>query len=240
MQEITSINNNKVKEWIKLKDKKYRDFNNRFIVEGEHLVREALRLNLVVELITTEESYNLVSKSYLVPVTLMKAISSLQSIPKVVAVINKFTEKSYEGNILLVDSIQDPGNLGTIVRTCVAFGIKTLVLGENSVDVYNQKTINASEGMIFNINIIKRNLVTFIDELNKNNYKVYGTDVNNGIDINDINISSLIAVVIGNEGNGIKKEILNKCDENIYVKTNDECESLNVAVATGIILHRLK
>lgn len=239
MKEITSLNNPKVKNWIKLNNKKYRKLSNSFLIEGEHLVNEALKLNKVVELITTENNYNF-PNTYLVTPSIMKSITSHKSVPKVIAVVNLFEEHVYKGNLLLVDELQDPGNLGTIIRTCVAFDIDTIVLGDNTVDVYNQKVISASEGMIFHLNIIQRNLIDFIDELKTKNYLIYGTDVNNGNSLKNINKNDLIALVIGNEGSGINKNILDKCDKNIYININDKCESLNVAVATGIILNHFK
>lgn len=240
MQEITSIDNPKVKQWIKLKSKKYRDIYNMFIIEGEHLVSEAVNLGLINTIITTDKTFNSFPNTYLVTDRIMNSLSSLSSSTNIIGIVNKFSEKNYDGNLLLIDQIQDPGNLGTIIRTAVAFNIKTIVLNHNTVDLYNQKTINASEGMIFHINVLKRDLNTFIDELKNKLYTIYGTSVKDGIELNKVNNNDLKAIIVGNEGQGISEDLLNKCDKKIYIKTSDLCESLNVGVATGIILHHIK
>ena len=135
--------------------------------------------------------------------------------------------------------MQDPGNLGTIIRSSVAFNISTVVLGNNCVDLYNSKVIRACQGMNFHINIIRRDLKDFITNIKKEDYYILGTNVNDGSDLKSISNLSKYAIIMGNEGNGVSKEIQDMCDRNIYIKMNDKCESLNVAVATSIILYEL-
>lgn len=234
---ITSVENKKIKEVSKLYNKKYRKERKLFVVEGEHLVNEAYKHGLLVEVYSLDEtSY---PNSEVVTESVMKKISNLDTISNIIGVC-KFKEENEIGNkILILDDIQDPGNLGTIIRSSVAFNIDTIVLSKDTVDLYNSKVLRATQGMIFNINIITRDLYDFIYELKENNYKLYSTNVENGNDLKNVKFEEKCAIIMGNEGNGVKKEIQDMCDENIYIKMNSLCESLNVGVATSIILYEL-
>ena len=139
--------------------------------------------------------------------------------------------------ILILDGIQDPGNLGTIIRSSVAFNIDSIVLSKDSVDLYNSKVIRATQGMIFNINIIQKDLLEFIPLLK--DYKIYGTKVNGGKSLKNVEKVKKFAIIMGNEGQGVKKDILDMCSDYIYIDMNKSCESLNVGVATSIILYEL-
>ena len=229
---IESLSNAKVKNWNKLKEKKYRDEAGLFLIEGDHLIKEALKKQMVVSTIGLNETYD-----YTVNPEILKNITSQKSGVKEIAVVKKIEEKKVEGDkILILDNIQDPGNLGTIIRSAVAFNISTIILSDDCVDLYNDKVIRSSEGMIFNINIVRKKLIEIIPKLKKNGYTVYATTVNgNGYFEND----SKIALVIGNEGNGIKKDILSLCDKNITIKMNKDCESLNAGVAASILMYEL-
>ena len=133
---IESLQNKKVKEWASLKEKKNRDITNTFLIEGDHLLREALLRGVVLEVITTEE------KNYDVPTfhvtnEIMKKITSQVTPPTVIAVTKKLEEKEINGPVLILDGIQDPGNLGTIIRSCVAFNMPNLLLSRDCADLYN-------------------------------------------------------------------------------------------------------
>lgn len=229
---IESLSNAKVKNWNKLKEKKYRDEAGLFLIEGDHLIKEALKKQMVVSTIGLNETYD-----YTVNPEILKKLSSQKSGTKEIAVVKKIEEKKVEGDkILILDNIQDPGNLGTIIRSAVAFNISTIILSDDCVDLYNDKVIRSSEGMIFNINIVRKKLIEMIPKLKENGYTIYATTVNGkGYFEND----SKIALVIGNEGNGIKEDILNLCDKNITIKMNKECESLNAGVAASILMYEL-
>ena len=237
---ITSLNNDHVKELAKLKEKKYRDSVNAFLVEGEHLFLEAYKAGLIKELILEKDRLFPIN----VPTTyvtndIIHKISCLESPSDVMAVVSKKEEDNIGEKILILDDIQDPGNLGTIIRSAVAFGIDTLVLSPNTVDLYNPKVIRSTQGMIFHLNIIIRPLNEFIENLKKDNYKILGTKVTSGIDVKESKTYSHFALIMGNEGSGVKEEILDSCDECLYIKMNEECESLNVGVATSILLYEL-
>jgi len=233
---ITSVDNDRVKFVSKLNNKKYRKEYGLFLVEGEHLVDEAYKCGLLKEVYSLYDTDYL--NSYVVSDNVMKKMSNLDTIPSIIGVCNMKKEEELGNKLLILDNIQDPGNLGTIIRSAVSFNIDTIVLSNDTVDLYNSKVIRATEGMIFNINIITRDLVPFILNI-KNSYKIYGTDVNNGILLKNVEKKEKYAIIMGNEGNGVKKEIQSLCDENIYIKLNPLCESLNVGVATGIILYEL-
>ena len=238
---ITSVNNNKIKDINKLKEKKYRDSSNSFLVEGEHLVIEAYRENLIKELIVLDDSDFILDGIPTIKVSseVMKKLSSMDSYPSVIGVANKIREKELGNSILILDDIQDPGNLGTIIRSSAAFGIDTIVVSPKTVDIYNIKVLRATQGMLFHINIIVRELDSFITKLKQDNYKIYGTKVDKGVNIKDISINNKYALVMGNEGNGISDNVSKLCDEYLYIKMNDNVESLNVGVATSILLYEI-
>lgn len=235
----SSNKNELIKSIKKLNLKKYRDSKLEYLVEGEHLVKEAIKTN-VVKYIVVEENYNFDTDIKKIEVTydVLKYISNLDNPQKIMAVCKKIENKKIGNRILILDDIQDPGNLGTIIRSCVAFNIDTLVLSESTVDVYNSKVIRASQGMLFKLNIIVTNIDQFIKNI-KSDYKIIGTDVNNGSSIKDFKNISKFAIIMGNEGNGLNSNIKELCDDYIYIPMNNNCESLNVGVAASIIMYEL-
>ena len=231
---ITSVHNDKVKYWCNLKNKKFRDKEKKFLVEGDHLIKEAFINNLVVETISCVNE----DADYFITKEIMEKISEQKSISYDMAVVKFIPEDSINGNIIMLDNLQDPGNLGTIIRSAVAFNINTLIISDDSVDLYNPKVVRATEGMIFNLNIIRRNLKEVIPILKRHGYKIVGTLVDAGKDIKDIEKYN-ICVIIGNEGNGIKEETKNMCDEFTNIKISNNCESLNAGVAASIIMYEV-
>ena len=231
---ITSLQNQKVKYWVSLNNKKVRDQEQCFLVEGDHLVKEALKLGLVMETISTIDE----DADYLVTEEIMKKISNQVSISNEAAVVKFILPKEIEGNILVLDGLQDPGNLGTIIRSSLAFNFKTIILGDNCVDLYNPKVIRATEGMLFYQNILRKNLLCYLPSLKEKGYHIVGTDVKNGQDIRLIK-KEKIALVIGSEGQGISKEIKDICDDFVYIKMNKKVESLNASVASSILMYEV-
>ena len=236
---ITSLENKKVKDIVKLQSKKYRDLTNTFVVETEHLVEEAKRIGIVKELYVVGEEYD-EDNVYYVTNEIMMKMSSMESPSKVLAVCNKINSKGIIGNkVLLLDGIQDPGNLGTIIRSSVAFGVDTIILSEDTVDLYNPKVIRATEGMFCHINIISMDLEEAISKIKSMGIKVYGTNVVDGVDVCTITDKKSYALIVGNEGNGVKEKIQEMSDMNLYIPMKDKCESLNVGVACSILLYEL-
>jgi len=238
---IESVNNPRVKEWVRLKEKKYRDITNTFLIEGDHLLKEALKKNLVVEIISLDKEFEVVGiPFYLVNEAIMKKITNQVSISKVVAICKKQEENPIKGNVCILDNIQDPGNLGAIIRSAVAFNINTIILSNDTVDLYNDKVIRACEGMIFNLNFIKGDLKVLISKLKDKGYKIYGTDVNAGTDLKNVDFYEKTGIIMGNEGQGIKKELAYLCDNMLNIPISKTCESLNVAVAASIIFYEIE
>ena len=237
---ITSINNEYIKEISKLNEKKYRDKSNKYLIEGLHLVTEALKYDIIDTIIIREDfSYETNIKHIIVSNEVMKKLSDNPSIPKIMAVVNK-KESTIKGNkILLLDRLQDPGNLGTIIRSAVAFNFDTIILSNDTVDLYNSKVLRSTQGMLFNINILRQDLTNVINELKNNNYTIYGTKVDNGYDVKEINNINKFALIIGNEGTGISDNILKQCDKYLYIKMNNNCESLNAGVAASILMYEM-
>lgn len=234
---ISSLNNEKIKYYQKLLQKKYRDQEKLFLVEDEHLVKEALKNNIVKEIITTLESNKYDIPTLYVTENIMAKLSTQVTSTKVIAVCHMLEEKKIKGNVIVLDRIQDPGNLGTIIRSAVAFNFDSVILSNDSVDLYNPKVIRASEGMIFNVNIIRTNISEFLDKLDKDYLKIT-TSVKSGKKIQDINFKKC-AIIIGNEGSGVSDEVASKCDEKVSIKMNDACESLNAGVSASILMYEV-
>lgn len=234
----SSIENPKIKELKKLKTKKYRDILGKFIIEGEHLINEAYNLGYLEEIYALENyECNLDVKINYVTKEVLKYITDLET-PTIIGVASKIKEKDIGNRLVILDDIQDPGNLGTIIRSSVAFNIDTIILSNNSVDLYNDKVIRASQGMIFKINILRKDVIPFVSNI-KNDYHIYGTKVNGGNSLKMIEKKNKFAIIMGNEGKGMSSSLDNLCDEFIYIDMNENCESLNVGVATSIILYEL-
>lgn len=236
---ITSTENNKIKYLNKLKQKKYRDKEQKFLIETTNLIKEASKENLLQEVYILETEkipFKPNCPVYQITKEVLNKIKEINT-SKIIGICKKQTYQEKGTKYLMLDKIQDPGNLGTIIRSAVAFEIETIYLSHDSVDLYNPKTIRATEGALFKTNIIRTNLKEKIKELKTKNINIYGTDVTNGIDIKKINHQNY-CIIIGNEGNGISNPIKELIDKNIHIKTKN-VESLNVAVATSIILYEL-
>lgn len=240
---ITSLENEKIKKYIKLKEKKYRDLYQEFLVEGEHLIIEAYRSGLLEEILLEQEEVTMLDK----PITyvtkeILSKLSMLETPSHIIGVCKKRCEDSNLGNkLLLLDRIQDPGNLGTIIRSSKAFGIDTVILGDGCVDLYNDKVIRSTQGIGFHMNIVSRNLKEVIKELKESEIPILGTRVKYGEDIRTLTCrdKEKYALIMGNEGRGVDSEILDLCDKFIYIELNSNVESLNVAIASSILLYEL-
>lgn len=236
----TSCNNEKIKNLRKLKEKKYRDKMGLFLVEGEHLINEAYHSHVLNEIILLEGMKSNID----VPISyatkeVISSLTDVESPSNMIGICHKKEETEYHDKIVILDDIQDPGNLGTIIRSAVAFHVDTIVISEKTVDLYNPKVIRASQGMIFKINIIRTNLEMFIQNLKQEHYKILTTQVNGGKNIKNLEKIEKVAIIMGNEGNGVCQDILKLSDELIYIPMSKQCESLNVAIATSIILYEL-
>ncbi len=237
----TSLDNPKIKDIKKLNLKKYRDKTNLFLVEGEHLVLEAYKKGYLQDLILESDAvFPLDVNTLYVTNDILMQLTTLETPYHVMGVCKKLEEKEVLGNrLLILDGIQDPGNLGTIIRSAVAFHIDTIILGNDCVDLYNSKVVRSTQGLLFHQNILRRNLQEFLPKLKEDGYFLYGTKVTHGTSLKGVAKREKFAIIMGNEGNGIKDETESLCDQFLYIDMSEVCESLNVAVATSIILYEL-
>lgn len=240
---ITSFENEKIKNIIKLKEKKYRDSSNLFLIEGRNLVLEAYRAGIIHTLILVEdEIMPFKVETIYINKDLAKKLSEVENNQSVFAVCHKKEENdNYKDKVIILDKVQDPGNLGTIIRSAVAFNIDTIILGEETVDLYNPKVIRATQGMMFFVNIVRGKIEEAIPKLKNNDLVIYGTSVENGINVKNLKMrdKNKFALIVGNEGKGVSKEILDLCDVNLKISMNKLVDSLNVGVATSILLYEL-
>ena len=237
---IESLSNKKIKELNKLKTKKYRDQENLFLVEGYHLVREAYNAGILKEVLVLKDvdidfDCNIIYTTE----EILKYLSDVETPQNIIGVCKKIDNSKIGNKVVVLDDIQDPGNLGTIIRSSVAFNFDTIILSNNSVDLYNPKVIRSTQGMMFKINIIRCDLNEVIPNLKKDGYRVLATKVTGGKDVKTLEKLEKLCIIMGNEGNGVKDSILSLSDDFIYIKMNSTCESLNVGVATSIILYEL-
>lgn len=245
MEIITSLENKKIKYINKLKNKKFRDEEGIFVIETKHLVEEAYKSGFLTELyiVDTNIESNILEddkiNKYQITKEIMNKVSSLESPSNFLGLVKKLPTINYGNRLLILDNIQDPGNLGTIIRSAVAFNLDTLILSNDCVDLYNDKTIRSSEGMLFKLNILRKDLNTFLTELKNNNYTIYGTDVVNGSIVGEIKFPKKYAIIIGNEGKGLKSTLKNHVDQNIYIPMSFNAESLNAGIAASIIMYEM-
>lgn len=254
MQIITSKDNEIIKNIRKLKEKKYRDLNNEYIVEGIKMIREAISEEAVIKLIVVcEENANsgAIDKKLLYEIAkyeciyvnkkIFSLISDVQNPQGILAVIQKQNSEEnidYKQDIIVVlDGIQDPGNLGTILRTIDSVGLNQVIVSKETADAYNPKVVRSTMGAIFRVNIIESdNLVDTLKNMKKHKYKVMATSLETNNSIYDVDYNKKV-IVIGNEANGVSKDILDCADEKIKIPMLGKTESLNASVATAVILY---
>ena len=245
MSSINSISNNRIKEIVKLHQKKYRDELGLFIVEGIKAVEELIKNNIDIREIYALKAFE--TEKYNVKIideAIMKKISTTSSTCEILAVAKK---KEYNINslknknkLILLDSISDPGNLGTIIRSASAFGIEGIILYKDCVDMYSSKVIRSAAGNFFKIPII---IIKNTEEI-KNNFKdfnkiataLYEKNTNS---IEECKNIKKYIIMFGSEANGLSNELINIADKNIILKMNNNVESLNLSVSASIIMYNL-
>ena len=240
---ITSFDNDKVKYLKKLSKKKYRDLYNEFLVEGRHLVIEAYKHNMLKEIILCEGEVTPFDVPYtVVSYEVIKKISEVETPQKIMGLCKKIEDTTIGSRILLLDEIQDPGNMGTIIRSAVAFDIDTIILSKNCVDLYNPKVVRSTQGMLFHIPILIYDFDELLPMLKELKIPIYATKVEYGTDVSTLkeDEKKRFALLMGNEGNGVHPEYLELSDKNLYIPMSNEVESLNVAIATSILLYELR
>ncbi|GIN71309.1 23S rRNA methyltransferase [Bacillus sp. J14TS2] len=251
MEYIQSTKNEKVKLWKKLLSKKFRDQTGTYLIEGEHLVQEAFKTNEIVEVIIQEGkefAHEWKTDDHKIPVVLIskevsEQISDTKAPQGIFAVCKKRITKAdftKHFRFLLMDGVQDPGNIGTIIRTADAAGVDVVILGEGTGDLYNPKVIRSAQGSHFHLTIESGNLLKWLKQIQQNEVPVYGTALEEAVNFQTAAPTESFALVVGNEGAGVSKEILEKTDKNLYIPIYGHSESLNVSIATGILLYHLR
>lgn len=254
------LSKEKLKELSRLKTKKGRKDQERFLIEGLRLCEEAVEFRWPIQSVLFTNYFALKDRGKsllkklqklnvnLIPVknqTIAKLSDTITS-QGIVCVLKKrglSLEDLWEGNvrvILALDGIRDPGNVGTLVRTADAFGVNAVLLSKDTVELYNPKVIRSSMGSVFHTMILDEiDLKNTILKLKKHKLRIIGTEVKEGISLDKFHPSGKICLLIGNEAEGLSKTSLKLCDEIIRIPTYGKAESLNVAVAGGIILYEL-
>lgn len=250
---ITSKENDLIKHIKKLKDKKYRDENNEFIIEGVKMISEAIRedINIKHILVCDDCAQNCQISSDLmyeiakhnmarVSEKIFKSITDVTNPQGLLAVVekNKRSEIDYKDSFFVIlDDIQDPGNIGTILRTADSINLKQIIVSSKTADAFNPKVVRSTMGAIFRVNVIVvEDLTKTVRELKKHKVKIYATDLGTNKSIYDVKYNKT-AIIIGNESKGVSEELLNIADERIKIPMIGKTESLNAGVATGIIMY---
>ena len=254
MQKITSKDNDLIKHIKRLKDKKYRDLNNEFVIEGIKLIQEAIqeraKIKQIVicddcektEMLNEDLKYEIAKQECIyVPEKIFKTISEDSTPQGILAVVeknNQNVEIDYTQDIIVaLDDLQDPGNLGTILRTVDSIGLTQILVSKGTADSYNPKVVRSTMGAIFRVKIIEcENLESTLKEVKKHKFKIVTTSLQTNNSIYDIEYQKKV-IIIGNEANGVKKEIQEMSDEKVKIPMLGKTESLNASVATGIVLY---
>lgn len=252
MKEITSVSNQQVKDWKKLATKKARQKENRYLLDGWHLVKEALKAKQPITKILVTPTFKHIDELELPTETELISISeqvakqlSETKTPQGIFAEVQITQTNIDptkvsGAWLFLDGVQDPGNIGTMVRTADAAGFKGVVFGKNTADMYQPKVVRSMQGSQFHIDLVSADLLTWVDAFKAQAKPVFGSELNEAARSYDqVGRHQDFALIMGNEGNGMDPELLNKTSLNLYIPIKGHAESLNVAVAAGILMFQL-
>ena len=241
---ITSKDNEIIKNIKKLKEKKYR--LDSYIVEGIKMVKEAISENQEIALIAIREDFKIDFdtkniKTVTISNKIFNDISDVKTPQGILAVIKKNQNNQIETNsnyILALDSLQDPGNMGTIIRTADSANINQIIINKTTVDPYSPKVIRSTMGAIYRTNIIEvEDLKATLKEMKLKGFQIITTDLKATQSIYDINYNNKTVVVIGNEANGVSQEILQTADKKVIIPMLGKTESLNASIAASIMIY---
>jgi len=227
---MTSKQNAKFKYWMKLKTKKYRDEFSRFLVFGDHQIEKAKQALLIEEIVTSNPQV----QGTLIDLSLMKELQLTETLIDTFAVCKFNTLKIQSKRVLFLDDIQDPDNLGALIRSAAAFGFHQVIASHKSADFYNEKTIRAAKGSIFDVELIRGPILEMIASYKNKGYIIIGADAHGE---NQEIKNDKLGLVLGNEGHGLSDETKKLCD-GFYTIQTQKVESLNVSVAGGILMYQ--
>lgn len=252
MEYILSKDNLLIKDIKKLKEKKYRMSSNMFLVEGFRFTREALNSNFEVvnifisasgeakyESSSMEDKLQKNTKVYGVSDSLFKSVCDTDNPQGILAVVrNTPVELKYDyGFYMLADKIQDPGNMGTIIRTAHAAGALGVIITKGTVDIYNDKTLRSTMGSIFKIPVIYDENLSLVQKLKSDGFKLITSSLDTDNNFYNIDLTQKVIISVGNEGNGICEDVYNMCDIKVKIPMPGGAESLNAAVAASIMMY---
>lgn len=249
MKRIESIQNALVKHWKKLVlTRKERDKSKEFIVEGFHLVEEALKADKAIltlmkrEDVEFPESWDVENVAVIeITKAVANEIAETEQSQGVYAHCRQpeYKEEMYDEwkKLLFVDAVQDPGNVGTMIRTADAAGLDGVIIGKGAADYFNPKTVRSAQGSHFNIPVVRGDLMEWVEKAKANNLKVIGTSLAESVHYKEVQPEERFALIVGNEGSGMSPELLAETDVNVRIPIYGKAESLNVAVATGVLLY---
>lgn len=248
---IESKSNSLFKDLKKLKDKKkYRDEKKQYIIEGFRFVKEAIKSNASLEYVIFTENFSekekefidslekLNIKSVIMAKTLLDEICDTENPQGIIAVVEVKDSVLNLGNmIILVDKVQDPGNMGTIIRTAHAVGASSIIITKGTVDIYNDKVLRSSMGSIFYIPVIEDYDLDLVKDLKSQGYKLLVSSLQGENNFFEENLKGKVIIAVGNEGNGVSDEVYDISDIKVKIPMPGNSESLNVAIATSVMMY---
>lgn len=251
MEKIVSKKNERVKAWKKLHTKKERDTSASYLIEGFHLISEALQYGAPVqEMMISQEVKDELYPDYpqenmvLISKEIAAYLSDTESPQGIFAVVKKEDQlipEDFTRPYLFLDNVQDPGNVGTMIRTADAAGYGGVVLGKGTVDLYNSKVLRSTQGGHFHFPVYQGELTEWFEKFKAADFPIYGTELNvNAVSYREIAAPGVYGLVMGNEGKGMNPELLKQTTKNLYIPIEGQAESLNVAVAAGILMFSLR
>ena len=240
---ITSTQNNIFKHIAKLSDAKYRNKFGEFVLEGERLVCDASNLGADISFVVIKDGYSgkipQCEKIYTFDEKLFSQMKNTVNSQGILAVAkierNKTADFSAARTVVYLDGVSDPGNMGTIIRTCDAAGADAVVISKTCVDVFNPKVVRSTMASIFNVNLIFDD--NCLKKLKDDGFCLIGTYLGAKKSIFDIDFLQKCVIIIGNEANGISKEVLDMCTEKVIIPMVGGCESLNAAVSCSVCVY---
>ncbi|WP_336776847.1 TrmH family RNA methyltransferase [Paenibacillus sp. MMO-58] len=250
---LTSIQNERVKQWASLLDKKYRDRTGLFIIEGVHLVQEAFKSSAAVQCVVYNTERGIPHEleqlageggaEWVQATTqVMAKCTGTDTPPPVFAVLEKLKRDDTalfrnDSLVVVLDGVRDPGNVGTIIRSADAVGADAVVLGKGSVDLYNPKTVRSTMGSLFHLPIIEADLAELLPEAQSNGIKLVGTSLQATHTCYTYDWTAGTWLLMGNESEGLSEAVRQAVDESVIIPMQGEAESLNVAMAATVLLY---
>lgn len=235
---ITSRQNQQVKDWIKLKSKKERNRTKTYFVETEHLVLEALKANVLVTLIVSEHYHGNVDfpEKIIVSQEVAEKLSSTKSVVDIFGVVKMQPHQTIGSRCLFLEDLQDPGNVGTLLRSAISFGIQTIFYTPQTADIYSDKVLRAAQGAHFHLSCIEVDTNDCIELVKQHQLQFVTTFLHSKLKSVSEMPKHHFCLALGNEGSGLSQQLLPVSDLNVLVTMSD-FESLNVAIAGSILLY---